>query len=39
LTGSDDMTIKCWDWDKGWKCVQVRLPFLPNLLCSRKELS
>lgn len=24
LTGSDDMTIKCWDWDKGWRCVQVR---------------
>lgn len=24
LTGSDDMTIKCWDWEKGWKCVQVR---------------
>lgn len=17
------MTIKCWDWEKGWKCVQV----------------
>jgi hypothetical protein len=24
LTGSDDMTVKCWDWDKGWRCVQVR---------------
>lgn len=24
LTGSDDMTIKAWDWDKQWKCVQVR---------------
>ncbi|CAE6422374.1 unnamed protein product [Rhizoctonia solani] len=23
LTGSDDMTIKAWDWDKGWKCVQL----------------
>ncbi|KAL1411006.1 Coatomer subunit beta' [Vanrija albida] len=23
LTGSDDMTIKCWDWDKGWRCVQI----------------
>lgn len=23
LTASDDMTIKAWDWDKGWKCVQV----------------
>jgi coatomer subunit beta' len=23
LTASDDMLIKLWDWDKGWKCVQV----------------
>lgn len=23
LTGSDDMTIKVWDWEKGWKNVQV----------------
>ncbi|WWD16221.1 hypothetical protein CI109_100647 [Kwoniella shandongensis] len=23
LTGSDDMTIKCWDWEKGWRCVQI----------------
>ena len=23
LTGSDDMTVKCWDWDKQWRCVQV----------------
>ncbi|KAI6042200.1 WD40-repeat-containing domain protein [Pisolithus marmoratus] len=23
LTGSDDMTIKAWDWDKQWKCIQV----------------
>ena len=23
LTASDDMTIKLWDWDKQWKCVQV----------------
>ncbi|KAH6611895.1 coatomer WD associated region-domain-containing protein [Boeremia exigua] len=22
LTASDDMTIKLWDWEKGWKCVQ-----------------
>ncbi|KAJ5637031.1 hypothetical protein N7490_006910 [Penicillium lividum] len=23
LTASDDMTIKLWDWEKGWKCIQV----------------
>lgn len=23
LTSSDDMTVKLWDWEKGWKCVQV----------------
>ncbi|KAI9795959.1 MAG: hypothetical protein M1835_004853 [Candelina submexicana] len=23
LTASDDMTIKLWDWDRSWKCVQV----------------
>lgn len=23
LTASDDMTIKLWDWDKGWKNVRV----------------
>lgn len=23
ITCSDDLTIKCFDWDKNWKCVQV----------------
>ena len=23
LTASDDMTIKLWDWDRSWKCVQT----------------
>jgi coatomer subunit beta' len=23
LTGSDNMTIKAWDWDEQWKCIQV----------------
>ncbi|KAI9695479.1 MAG: hypothetical protein M1820_008581 [Bogoriella megaspora] len=23
LTASDDMTIKLWNWDQAWKCVQV----------------
>jgi WD40 repeat protein len=21
LSGSDDMSIKLWDWDKGWQCT------------------
>lgn len=24
LSGSDDMTIRLWDWEKNWKCIQVR---------------
>jgi len=24
LTASDDCTIKSWDWDKAWRCTQVR---------------
>lgn len=24
VSGSDDMTIRLWDWEKGWKCMQVR---------------
>ncbi|KAI9093090.1 coatomer WD associated region-domain-containing protein [Phlyctochytrium arcticum] len=23
LTSSDDMVIKLWDWEKGWRCIQV----------------
>lgn len=23
LSGSDDMTIRLWDWEKSWKCMQV----------------
>ncbi|KAI9293949.1 Coatomer, beta' subunit [Neoconidiobolus thromboides FSU 785] len=23
LTCSDDLSIKCWDWEKGWKCLQI----------------
>jgi len=26
LTCSDDMLIKLWDWEKGWKNVQVECP-------------
>jgi coatomer subunit beta' len=25
LTGSDDMTVKLWNWEKGWKNIQVFL--------------
>lgn len=25
ITGSDDMTIKAWDWEKGWKNIQVSI--------------
>lgn len=23
LSSSDDMTVKMWDWEKGWKCTQT----------------
>lgn len=36
LTGSDDMTIKCWDWDKGWRCVQVGFLFNPSSVGAKK---
>lgn len=32
LTSSDDMTIKLWDWEKGWKNVMVRLLYLLSLV-------
>ena len=28
LTASDDMTIKAWDWEKGWKNIQVSVIYL-----------
>jgi coatomer subunit beta' len=30
LSGSDDMTIRLWDWEKGWKCAQVQRRFTQN---------
>ena len=24
LSASDDMTVKAWDWERGWACTQVR---------------
>lgn len=43
FTGSDDMTIKSWDWDKSWKCANVsRLACNyydnPRLLLSRAPI-
>ena len=23
LSASDDMTVKAWDWERGWSCAQV----------------
>ncbi|KAJ7890672.1 coatomer protein [Mycena olivaceomarginata] len=37
LTGSDDMTIKAWDWDKGWKNIQVTRTFIMNLCFNPKD--
>ncbi|KAF8888138.1 coatomer protein [Gymnopilus junonius] len=40
LTGSDDMTIKAWDWDKGWKCIQVyegHTHYIMNLAFNPKD--
>jgi len=40
LTASDDMTIKAWDWDKGWKCIQVyegHTHYIMNLAFNPKD--
>ncbi|KAF7356710.1 Coatomer subunit beta' [Mycena venus] len=40
LTGSDDMTIKAWDWDKGWKNIQVyegHTHFIMNICFNPKD--
>lgn len=34
LTGSDDMTIKAWDWEKGWKNIQVSSYITHILFCT-----
>ena len=31
LTSSDDMLIKLWDWDRGWKNIQVRRRVFGNV--------
>jgi coatomer subunit beta' len=35
LTGSDDMTIKLWDWEKGWKNIMT---FEGHTLCYASRL-
>ncbi|EGG07968.1 uncharacterized protein MELLADRAFT_47966 [Melampsora larici-populina 98AG31] len=40
LTGSDDMTIKLWDWEKSWKCIQVfegHAHYIMNLAFNPKD--
>ncbi|KAI8459649.1 coatomer WD associated region-domain-containing protein [Phakopsora pachyrhizi] len=40
LTGSDDMTIKLWDWEKSWKCIQVfegHTHYIMNLAFNPKD--
>ncbi|ORX42014.1 Coatomer, beta' subunit [Hesseltinella vesiculosa] len=40
ISGSDDMTIRLWDWEKGWKCVQVfegHLHFVMHLTFNPKD--
>jgi coatomer subunit beta' len=40
LTGSDDMTIKLWDWEKNWKCIQVfegHTHYIMNLAFNPKD--
>ncbi|KDR84450.1 hypothetical protein GALMADRAFT_237319 [Galerina marginata CBS 339.88] len=40
LTGSDDMTIKAWDWDKGWKNIQIyegHTHYIMNLAFNPKD--
>ncbi|KAL0950314.1 hypothetical protein HGRIS_010289 [Hohenbuehelia grisea] len=40
LTGSDDMTIKAWDWEKGWKNIQVyegHTHYIMNLAFNPKD--
>jgi coatomer subunit beta' len=31
LTCSDDTSIKLWDWERGWKCIQVRVASLMQM--------
>ncbi|KAF7309700.1 Coatomer protein [Mycena indigotica] len=40
ITGSDDMTLKAWDWDKGWKNIQVyegHSHFIMNICFNPKD--
>lgn len=40
LTGSDDMTIKAWDWEKGWRNIQIyegHTHYIMNLAFNPKD--
>ncbi|KAF5321564.1 hypothetical protein D9619_000090 [Psilocybe cf. subviscida] len=40
LTGSDNMTIKAWDWEKGWKNIQAykgHMHYIMNLAFNPKD--
>ncbi|KAF9463704.1 coatomer protein [Collybia nuda] len=40
LTGSDDMSIKAWDWEKGWKNIQIyegHTHYIMNLAFNPKD--
>ncbi|KAF7432578.1 hypothetical protein PC9H_004520 [Pleurotus ostreatus] len=40
ITGSDDMTIKAWDWEKGWKNIQIyegHTHYIMNLAFNPKD--
>ena len=39
LTASDDMTIKLWDWDKAWKCVQMFEGHSHYVMCECRYLN
>ncbi len=36
ITGSDDVTIKAWDWEKGWKNIQVSVDLRTSVRMSTK---
>lgn len=40
ITGSDDMSIKLWNWDKNWKCQQIfegHTHYIMNVIFNPKD--